>query len=444
MRLAALAVIVTSVACGDNIVIDDRFEAASGARMKLVGYIYEDGTRQWEPQQLSDTALHVRCTPERWIDGVTRCVPIADDAVYTDAACTMVAGRARMAGEPRVFVQREWVDDAFVAAHVYRAGEIAAELIDVYYVRRDGACDGPYFDAGGTTYDVLEEIGDIVEVQQVAVGDSRVEMRLRITPDGLRVPLALYDRELHTECRPPTRPEAGVECEPVDASPGAYYRDPDCADPAVLAPDPEVDPRAAAVVDGAGCARFHAIGAEVRPPLYILSAGVCTPTATGPAQRWFAVAEPLALAPLARSVEAEPGRRLQRVRYRDDDLDAVGDLLVDTASRGTCRRVVVGGISRCLPAVTAPVRAVYREGCLVPLRVAERREPACERASFALEDLGGVVVYAIGDPVAEAVYSIGFDGLCRPYASPGGTVLYELGPPLPPETFPAAVLFEDR
>src|SRR5215212_4982541 len=97
MRIVrAIALAVTCVACGDNEVRERPFDAASGTRLRVERYLFDDGTTLPAATGFFDAELHVRCTPQPWLDGTTRCVPEAEDALFLDSACATAFGRGML------------------------------------------------------------------------------------------------------------------------------------------------------------------------------------------------------------------------------------------------------------------------------------------------------------------------------------------------------------
>src|SRR5436853_2407105 len=121
--------------CGDNIPGDDVLASVSGTRLALQVYGYDDGTRQVDPVELYDLHLHEKCTAQLWGDGVQRCVPEADDAVFTDAACTMLVGRSFRPQKPAVFIGYDVVDSVTVPARLYRADTVTTPTSTSFYQR---------------------------------------------------------------------------------------------------------------------------------------------------------------------------------------------------------------------------------------------------------------------------------------------------------------------
>jgi hypothetical protein len=438
--LAALA--PGAIGCGDNIVREEPLEATSGSQLKLVGYLYDDGTPQWRADELYDVALHTRCARRRWIDGVERCVPVAADAVYTDADCTTVVGRAAPLVPPKYFIGRDRIDGELVPARFYRAGTETDPVVEVYE-RRDGACEGPVFEPPGSTYyTIIEEIPGVVMVplRTETIGAGRVGLRALVADDGLLAPIAFEDRELAVDCRPARGDAGSAACEPVTATTAAVFADPACTEPAVA--DTEPTPSVVRVDGVSGCPRYHAAGAPIAPPVYRRAGAACEQVPAIPGETWRALGERLALAPVERDLDPGEGR-LGRMVVRTDGLYAVDGELVDSATRSACEPLQLAGAVHCVPTPTAPALVRYHAGCGLEVRVAEVPAQPCAPIAFALAaTAAGYEVHAIGDPVADALYE--FVGACRPYVPPPGVVVHALGPALPPGVFAGALPAEDR
>ncbi len=204
-------------------------------------------------------------------------------------------------------------------------------------------------------------------------------------------------------------------------------------------------PAVARVVEASGCARYHAVGAEIEPPLYRRDGEACGQTSLDPPQRLLAVGAPIDLAPLQRTVEDVPDRRLQRIVLSDDQLRFADDRLFDEATRTECVRAAFGDVTRCIPASVATASALFAPGCAVEVRVAETPQRSCERIAFATAVTDeGMEIRAIGDRLPGPLYHVGGTGQCQPYASSPGNVLRALGPPIAPEAFVSAVSYGER
>lgn len=448
MRCAALlAVVLAGAACGDNARQEPVLTARSGSRLALQWYGYADGTRQPEANELYDTLLHTRCAVRPWEDGVVRCVPVADDAVFTDAACTTMIGRGLTIDEPTHFLVRALVDDEVRPVRLYQAGD-EVDAVDQFFHQQGETCLGPFFNPPGITYhEVLGEIAavDLVAIHDGELGDGRLALRVRETDDGVWLPLGLRDRELDVACTAVPRPDGGATCEPAEAAPAEYFRDPACAEPVVVVSEEAPVPAIARLVEPAGCARYHAVGAELSTSLYRRDGETCRPATVAPPSRVFAVDAALELPALERTVETLGDRRLQRIIVDDGAVRVFDQRLFDTAMRADCRRHRFDDdVTRCIPATVATALRLFTPTCVVAVDVAELPVRACERPEFAATTAAaGLQLHAIGAPVVGPLHHWS-GGQCRPYAVADGFELHALGPALDPTAFMAALYFGER
>jgi hypothetical protein len=450
-RLATVGWITAVAACGDNIPGDGVLASVSGGRLALQVYGYDDGTRQVDPVELYDLHLHTKCTAQLWADGWTRCVPEADDAVFVDAACTMVVGRGFAPEKPTVFIGYDVVDSQTVPARLYRAGMATAPAIE-FYEKVDGACIGPFVGPSDITYySVTDEVPatDIVPIYDDERGDGRIGVQLRISDDGVRQVTGLRDHALDAACTPARIDGGAIVCVPQDPAPApaTLFHDPACAEPVVAVFDvipPQPVPAIAAVSEPSGCTSYRAVGAEVTAPVYRRAGDACVPASVVSNQRLYSAAAPIDVAVLDRTVEAAPDRRLQRIVLGDGVSRFLDSRLFDTATRADCARVAVGDGYRCLPTPLVGAITLYAPGCGVPVPVVELPAQACEPARFAVASgLAGLEVRAIGDPVASPLYWTG-TGVCAPYAPATGSVIHALGPPIDPTAFVGATYYGER
>jgi len=442
----AIALALGLGACGDNRHIDDLFEPVSGSRLKLEWHLYEDGTRQAETAAFYDLDVHARCTPQRWIDDVIRCVPIAEDAIYLDPTCESLVGRAQTIEKPTHFIAHDTVAGTTLPARLFRAGPTTTPVTQRYELR-DGECVGPFSTPSDLTYyQLVAEIAgwDLIALRDDEVGAGRLALAYRATDDGLRVPSGLRDRDLDLPCTPTPGAGGGFRCAPTEAATPSTFRDPACEQAVITVPDGAAVPTIAMLADPSGCARYHAVGGEVTGPLYRRDGEACTRVTPTPPPRQFPVAAELELPILERTIEDTPGRRLQRIILGDDELRFVDDRLHDTATRADCLRRSSGEVTRCLPAVIASATRLRPRSCAVEVLVAEIPQHTCERIGFATAITEEQpTIHAIGDRAADTLYQLTGGG-CLPYPGAPGNELRTLGPPIAPETFPAAVRYGER
>jgi hypothetical protein len=444
----ALALALGGAACAENTHPGELFTATSGARLALQLFRYDDGTEQAAADELYDTELHARCAPRRWSDGAVRCVPVVDDAVYIDAACTMLAGRARTSAKPVLFLAYAAVGGDVSPARLLRAGA-AIDPVAQFYELADGACTGPRPSPEEpiTYFAVGDEVdgASLVPIRDGELGDGRLAVQVRESDDGARIPLGLRDRELGVACTPAHGTGGGVPCAPAGAAAASAFVDPACSEPAAVVAADAPAPAIAAVVDPSGCTGYRAVAGEVPGPrLYRRDGDACTPFAAPAGARLFATGAALELASLGRALEDAPGRRLRRIVLEAGGLRLLDDRLFDTATRADCRRQRVGDVPRCLPDTVAPARTLFAPGCAVEIQVAELPRRTCEPIAFAAGLAAGELeIRAIGERPPEAPFQR-VSGLCLPYPSSAETQLRALGPPIDPAAFPGALSFGAR
>lgn len=430
-----LAILVGLAACGDGLRVEPPAAPVSGKRLKLEWYFYGDGSKEPNPAAYYDTGIHGRCTPRRWIDGELRCTPEADVALYTNADCTELVGRADVIAKPAFFLGYDVVANETRPARLYYAGAMTTAPTAVYD-RIDGACVGPrgtpadamYFELNGET----QADGVVALRDRDVAADDRLDMVLRETNDGLYLPLGLRDRTFDLDCRASER-DGGSVCEPIGVTTAVHFADRDCTVPAVGVLLEAPVPRIVRASVGAGCATYHEVAGGL-PLLYVRSGASCVP-ANGQL-RGYALGPPLALPPIERAVIADRAHRLQQIALSAGDVRLLDDHLFDTATRLDCRRATFDDAVRCVPARTTPARELFAAGCTLPVWVAELAEEACTSIDFATTTSteGVLEVRAIGDRLATPVYTAA-TGTCAPYVPPAGTVLRSVGPPIPIETF---------
>jgi hypothetical protein len=409
-------------------------------------YRYDDGTEQPEPNEFYDAEEHTSCRPLRWTDGVVRCIPVADAAMYVDQTCTDLVGRGTTITHPTHFIGFDRNRGRLAPARIYRAGAETAEVTQ-FYEKQDGVCNGAITDPAIKYYAIGRELdaSELVAIRDTELGEGAVGLRIRETDDGLVDAFGLHDRDLDVECAPERNPGSAAHCEPIGAAPASVFRDSSCDEPAILVDVRNLVPAIAAVADSAGCTSYHRVGGEVSDALYRRDGVTCVATVRSPTQRVFAVDAPIELPLLGRTLEEVPGRRLQRMILSEGDLRFADDLLFDTAIRAECQRRVVDGVTRCIPAAIATATTLFTAGCVIEVRVAELPQRTCERPAFALAtaDDGMIDIHAIGDPVSGTLFE-SVDGGCQPYIGAPGAVLRALGPQLDPRTFVGAQYFGER
>lgn len=451
--------LIVLAGCGDAGTVVVQIEAVSGERIKLEKFLYADGTREVDASGFFDTRLHTRCTARTWADGIVRCVPVAGDAIFTDATCTTAVGvAAHLSGGPANPVDANWVthfigydvvDGITLPARLYSAGA-QTDPVAQYFARQDGMCVGPLSAPVDTTfYSLANEIDPTAMpvFEQTELGTGRLALRMLGTIDGMRVPFELYDRELDMPCTPMLRTD-GVRCEPYDAFEPTWFLDSLCSTPVVVVEADEPLPPLTRFADNIGCASYAPTAAEVTAPLYRRFGSACIRTSTSGGQRAFTLGDPVVLPALAHTIEDDHDRRLAHVTLQDGEdreLRFPGTRLYDRAIRGECRREVTGDSARCIPAVTRFATTAYRGNCSVPVQVVELPARTCVPIEFATTIVDGSTptLHAIGNRVDELLSWPSEEG-CVPFAPTHGHVAHYVGPALPPETFMSALRYGER
>lgn len=431
-----LLVLVGLLGCGDNLVLEGA-DARSGERLKLQFLEYVDGTRQLVRDELFDAGRDEACRIVQWSDGFFYCTPEAGRALYADPGCTRELGHSEPGKPtPPYFVHESFIGGAFKPAKLYRRGALA-ESPSATYVLRGGTCTEALSGPAGPFYELGEEVTRDALVQtgeRLHVVDERVGVRIATSRDGVRVPLALHDRELDIDCRVDGPNRTSVECTPVRAHDAVYFHDAACTQPELSA----VSAPAIAAVEREGCTSYHAVGTHVAStPLFRLTPS-CQPAVAPPSEQLFLVGEQLALPVLAR--ERGGGARLQPIV-----VGGVNDgYLFDLLHGSDCRPLDIGGVTRCVPhhALSHPVYT--DDTCTTRVLVALVPTRACEPpVQFAIRSFDETVeVYPISG-AAPPVYEITTGDRCEVYLPPAGSAIRALGAPLPAEAFASAVRVHD-
>jgi len=298
--------------------------AHSGTRLKLRWYVWDDGTAQWEPSQLFDTARGEWCYPRPWDDGVSYCTPGAEDGVFSDAACTtpVVKADPGLGYLPAYVAWGNHITDSYdspyrvAVSSVHAVGDMIATPATVYQIY-DGVCAAaPY---SGFTY--YAPGAEVVRSDLVAMGETapdpaqRLSLIHRTSPDGLDMPYALHDSMLDVDCRPSSRPDVdAAQCEPLGVFPATQFSDLMCTQPLIATWG--VTPAPLGVLGGGvqGCRTLFTTGAAVMPATAYSAQDICRSYSPNPGVNLFAPDEALALATTTRVLDTA-GTRLQRILF---------------------------------------------------------------------------------------------------------------------------------
>ncbi|MBX3157463.1 MAG: hypothetical protein KF773_15920 [Deltaproteobacteria bacterium] len=445
MRRAVCAAAAVLAACGDGIVVEPVDEAVSGARLMVEWVFYGDGSRQPAPQAFYDTELHARCQPGTWVDGTRRCIPVADPAIYTRPDCTVPIGVGLTNQHPDLFIGYEIEFGVARPKRIYRALAPVAQP-EAAYQLSDGECFGVGATPPGIPYFALAPGFDgnrmaVIDERDDGADGERLAQVVVESSDGLRVPIGFRDREAGALCEPEQR-ASGTVCAPR-AAPSDIYLDPSCREPGIALFDGP-QPSVVSHPGPDGCRLDYRVGPVVEGAFYRRNGAVCELVPFDGFVRGYRLGAPVEPIRLEREVDDATGRRLQRVTLASGSVRARSDRMFDTATRDECRPVAFGDVLRCLPARAAHATYLLGPGCGVSVLVAEMRAPACAPVAFAMSSADGFPeIRAIGDPAGPLFDAFGAAG-CVPHVPPADHVVYDLGPPIPPETFTGGRIAGER
>jgi hypothetical protein len=201
-------------------------------------------------------------------------------------------------------------------------------------------------------------------------------------------------------------------------------------------------PPVATLLEPTGCTSYHGVGRAVSPPIYRRDGDACTPVAAPAGSALFAVAGPVELPALGRSLENAAGHRLQHIVLDRAELRFFDARLFDTATGAECSPRTIRSEIRCLPTNIALALPLFAEGCTMPVPVAEVPQLACERPAFATTSRP-FQIRSIAAPVSAGLFRLD-NGACTPYSPASGAELHALGPAIDPTMFLGGVYFSER
>lgn len=439
MRIVAL--LLVACACGDN--LPDPRTVRSGSRLKLGWYVYDDDTRQREMSWYYDSLLDVRCSPRVWSDGNRYCAPATGEAVYVSDTCTQAVGQTLAGSEPAT-----WYATSFYLAgqklqsRVFRRGAPAAVPFTIYEKHEDG-CVGPLQPPTGYEYYELgDELTNLVRLQRSAPrGTGELAVVDETSEDGLRVPIAYYDRALEVECTPAQRANVeSVECVPNDMKLASHFHEVGCQEPELVVTDGSTPITAKVYSPVTRCWRYYDVGSSVAaPPLYEGRGDMtCTAASPPPGAAFYLMAGPHQTQGLVREREETMGR-LARIELTRDDLRIEDPMLFDTDLEVECRR---DEQRRCVPATEAVIEPFFADpGCTTPLDLA--LVPAGQCDPWSMYARKGDAYYPMGEQYTRQIYWLSTGDTCGMYRPPTSFVAYTVGPAIDPATFARAKLVID-
>jgi hypothetical protein len=269
---------------------------------------------------------------------------------------------------------------------------------------------------------------------------ERLGLRILSGIDNLSAPVGYVDQQLGIDCRPEVLPDRSTACVPTEAVASVHFADPYCEQRVVVGPVP---PRTISVPDANGCPGYFGAGDEHASLVYRREGTACVRAFLETGEHAYQIGAPLELAPVERIVEDNADHRLQRIAVAAGPMLTLDDRLYDTATRTDCRSIGNGELAICVPTNAATAAHVFaNDKCGRELLVADLPRVQCSPAAFAVADL--MSIHAIGAPYTSPLYALDAGGQCRVRPGIPESVPHLLGPPIPPTTFVAGVVFSER
>lgn len=416
-----------TTACGDNTATTDTVR--DGSRIRVPQWIYDDGSTEREHAAYVDADLGRRCRPTRFSDGATYCLPDAIPAIYIDGTCKTALAKGTGARDDLAY-RTYWVGDIELPSRVYRIGERAPVPAERWELR-DGFCYGPYLPDTSATYRTLDDEVDVARIRYVTTFDAdgfRVESAT--SEDGLAAPERIADTSLDIGCDlAAAANEPSTTCKPRDVPPVTLYADAACTQLGIAAV--ERPPVASMHDDVTSCDRYFLVGDEV-PSLYSAGAGTCGQVS--PWGSYFAIANEIALPPLARVATGDT--ELQPILL--GGLPVADTLLHDRQRDVDCRGEIVDGERYCLPAAASTIEQLFTTaGCIGPIEIAIVGTGACASPARYARDQH--TFYEIGERYAGTLFARSpSSGRCDVARVTGSFEPHVVGEAIPHTAFPHA------
>lgn len=437
----------------------------SGTRLKIRWNVF-DGTKSFAG--LFDTTRNELCTPRKFADAKTYCVPVSATIAYSDANCTMPIGRQFRTCPMTPITYFTEIDPLTCDSLPKRIFPRGAQLaLPTYYVQSGTSC----LAQSSTGYDLFSlgaeiPLTEFVTAEEKASTDpGRMQQRFFETSDGARVFSTIYDSELASECTFTLDVTRGsAKCIPTSTGLGSLFGDAGCTQQRASFRKGCTVPKFASRFSrfcqfAPSVPDLYRTGLLASATLYSGAPGSCTAVTGSTDFSYYDV--PLALVEpgvVTRAPDTE-GKGRYRLLHYSSGANLLRDApLYDTARQTECTPTTMqDGSVRCLPTViygttmlfsdagcTAPAPVILvpstpANGCTLPalpafsVRTVVTTTPTCSVAREA-RSVGAVYTGALytGTPANCAVFNAGTN-----------TTVYTLGAMAATEDFPAATVVTD-
>lgn len=443
--------------------------AHSGTRLKIVNWVFPDGTRQWDT--FYDSQRKENCyLYGPWPDGNIYCTPNGASVVYSDAGCTTRVAQVyrdpNCAQAPPMYaLDWNYTPCTSTPSHLYvRGGKLT--LTAYYFKGSDGTCGGPYTSTNEDYYSLSAEVTttDLVKLSVGSpVGASRLNERFVTSSDGLQFPWTVHDSMLGDDCYTTYYGDGAptASCAPSSSWYAAYAHDAACTVTELSINRTCGAPKYANTYPYNACPtdpeQYYTVGpALAGSPLYYPSGGMCYATTADPSQSYYGVAQPLTLATLTRTPDAVAGHRMQLVHMTTPDGLRWRDYSIyDTQKAAECYPFTLpDGTTRCITWGNYSQQFFSNSTCTTPIDLVQLSTgpsscgapPVSKFASKYVPPPAGTCAYSYEVHIMGAQYTgpvYTNYGTCTRYL-PTQTEFYALGAVVPLTDFASASTITDQ
>jgi hypothetical protein len=414
--------------------VDTNDGIKSGTRLK-VRWADFDGIKSFV--SLFDSTRNEACSPRRFADGKTYCVPPAANVAFSDANCTMPIGvqsRSCNVAQTTYYVETDPLTCDNLPKKIYSRG--AAISLSAYYSLSPQGCNrtvpllSDLYSLGAEI--PLTELATLVE-EPISATPGRIQQRFFTSGDGARVFSSTYDTQLEAEAYlslDASRGSArGVPMAVSDSGPG-LFGDAACSQSRIASrrgcPVPKYISRVGLGCNSGGTVpNIFKVGVQANPSsLFNRTGGTCMMQDPDTTQNYYEVSSEMqTLGTFTRSPVAEGTGRFRKIYNSDQTSKVLDPSLFDTLRQTECAATTLkDGSIRCLPINIYSMTTYFSDSaCTTPVPVVvvpNNASPGCNlpplpkyttrKDSMTCE----LDVRMLGQPVAGTLYT-NQPGVCQ-------------------------------
>jgi hypothetical protein len=441
----------------------------SGSRLKLRWANFES-TKVYAG--LFDSMRQEQCTPRRFADDKTYCIPTTNTVVYRDAGCTMPIGRQFRTcpmTDYTFFTEADPLTCDNLPTKIFPRG--AQLSLPTYYTLSytSAGTTTCFASTTGTTTE-LYALGSEIPLTDFATLDEvtpsvqgRVQQRYLESSDGARVLIGLFDSELGTECAITLDgARSGGKCVPRSVSVPSYlFGDAGCTLTRVPFRKGCQAPKASAQ-PGKACfgtptvPELYQTGAVSTSTLYSTLSGQCAASTAEAGLSYHSLTttkiEPPAV---TRAASATSDQRLRPIYATSGGNQLRDSTLYDSSLKTECTPTILDdGTVRCMPVSPLNYSLYYSDSaCTQRLNLIVVPNSPAAGCSLPPLPLTATITSVVTTPTCTVTRDVrplsttpytgslyrSFLGPCLPEPLTGSTA-YLLGDPMPLESFASASL----